>query len=330
MKKMRRVKVFVLGGTITMAPDLTGAVSPVLSGSQLLSSIPALKEIADVIIDTPFLKPGASLEMSELAQLAQQISGEEKQPFDGAVVVQGTDTIDETAFLLDLLCNDEKPVIVTGAMRSAKALSADGPANLFAAISVAAAEAAQGLGCLVVLNDEIHSAYTVEKMSKGLTSSFESPNSGALGYFFEGQVTFLRRPFMPFQSALCPSHFPKVAIIKVGLGQDGDLIEALPELGYEGAVIESMGAGHVPAHLVAILERLSKEMPVVLASRVIGGPIFRSTYGFAGSEMDLADKGLISSGWLSPHKARLLLTVCLGCRFLPDQVRDAFAVYGQP
>ncbi|TAL79223.1 MAG: asparaginase [Burkholderiaceae bacterium] len=330
MAGLPTVKVMVLGGTITMAPGKEEGISPSLSGADLLREIPQLGQVANVEVHTPFLKPSASLELAELAQLIQGKSDKGKPNHAGMVIVQGTDTIDETSFFIDLLYDKEAPIVITGAMRGATALSADGPANLFAAVSTAASDAARGLGCLVVLNDEIHAAHAVEKMHKGLVSAFESPDGGPLGYFLENAVRMIRRPCARLRQALHPSRFPDVAIVKIGLGSTISMFDAVTRLGYEGVIVEGMGAGHVPERFAADIEKLSKTMPVVLASRVIGGSVYKNTYGFPGSEIDLIRRGVIPAEWLSPHKARLLLSVSLGAGLARDEIRQAFAAYGQP
>src|SRR5690625_1420981 len=159
-------------------------------------------------------------------RITQQINSD--QVSAGTVIVQGTDTIDETSYLLDLLVSNHQAVVVTGAMRGADALSADGPANLAASIMVAANQDAKQMGALVCLNDEIHAARDVQKNHKFLLSSFESLQSGPVGYFCEGKAHFIRA-LTPFRQALTPERFAKVAIIKVGLGSEDDLINALPE-----------------------------------------------------------------------------------------------------
>jgi L-asparaginase len=313
-----------------MAPGKEEGITPSLSGADLLREIPQLAEVANIEVHTPFLKPSASLELAELAQLIQGETNKDEFRHAGMVIVQGTDTIDETSFFTDLLYDKEAPIVVTGAMRGATALSADGPANLFAAVSTAASNAARGLGCLVVLNDEIHAAHAVEKMHKGLVSAFESPDGGPLGYFLENAVRIIRRPCARLRQALHPSRFPDVAIVKVGLGSTISMFDAVTGLGYEGVIVEGMGAGHAPERFAAAIEKLSKTMPVVLASRVIGGSVYNNTYGFPGSEIDLIRRGVIPAEWLSPHKARLLLSVCLGAGLSREEIRRAFAHYGQP
>lgn len=317
------VNVVVLGGTITMAPGAAG-ITPTLTGEDLLAGVPALRDVARLAVRTPFLKPGASLRLDELADLARELSEDDRAA--GSVVVQGTDTIDETSFLLDLLYEGQAPVVVTGAMRGAAAPGADGPANLLAAVIAAASPALRGQGVTVALNDEIHHAVSVEKMHKTLPDAFCSPNGGPLGLIIEGQARLLRQ--MPAHRAHLPRplRFGKVAMVKLGLDDHEDLLEALPRLGYEGAVIEAMGVGHVPGHLVAALQALASQMPVLLASRVIGGQMLHNTYGFPGSEMDLIARGLMPAGWLSPHKARLLLAVALGAGLSPEEIRALLSI----
>jgi len=321
--RLPTVHVYVLGGTITMTADAGSGIAPTLTGEDLMARAPGLSDVARISVHTPFLKPGASLTPAEIGTLAEQI----RQRQTAAVVVQGTDTIDETSFLLELLHTDDTPVVVTGAMRGAQALGADGPANLAAAIRTAAARLAWGRGVMVVLNDEIHSAIHVEKTQTGLLHAFQSPNTGPLGYCLEAQPRFLHALPKRHSFAFDGARFGRVAIVKAALGDDDALIRALPNLGYQGVVVEAMGAGHVPEPLAAALATLAQTMPVVLSTRVHAGPIFCRTYHFPGSEMDLIARGLIPAGWLSPHKARLLLGCALGSAMRHDHIRAAFAVF---
>ncbi|MDB5622760.1 MAG: asparaginase [Devosia sp.] len=306
-----RVHVIVLGGTITMMPRPEGGIVPSLGGADLLRAVPGLEGIAEVTVETPFLVPGASLSLANLLEVAGRVEAALASGASGVVIAQGTDTIDETAFLLDLTHAGDAPVIVTGAMRGADAPGADGPANLLAAVTVAASGTARGLGVLVVLNDEIHAARFAEKGHKALPSAFISPSAAALGLVAEGEVRIALRPArLSLPGTLAP--LARVAIVKLALGDDGDLVRAAVGLGYAGIVVEGMGAGHVPGAAVPALTEAAERMPVVLASRAPGGPIFEQTYGFAGSERDLLARGLVAGGHLSPPKARLLLAALLG------------------
>ena len=315
------VHVYVLGGTITMAAGSGGGIAPKLTGDDLLAQVPGLDKVARLGVKTPFLKPGASLTFKEIADVAALI---EADSADGYVVVQGTDTIDETSYLLDLLHQGAEPVVVTGAMRGAAALSADGPANIMAAIHTAAHPDAADRGVLVVLNDEMHNARDVEKMNKGLVQAFQSPNRGPVGFYLEGQPRFMRRPDARPVLNLKPECFGRVAIIKASLDCDDALLRAAPDLGYDGVVLEATGAGHVPGQLLEAVDSVLARIPMVLASRVPAGPVFQNTYGFPGSEMDMIRRGAIPAGWLSPHKARLLMAVALGSGFSAAQIRQVF------
>jgi len=318
----------VLGGTITMAPQGTAGIAPSISGAELAAAVPALAEVAEVSVVTPFLLPGASLSFAQMRHVDELVGQALEEGAHGVVVVQGTDTIDETSFLLDLACRRSGPVVVTGAMRGASAAGADGNANLLAAVTVAASAEARDLGVLVVLNDEIHAARFVAKQHKALPSSFASPGLGPLGHIIEGRARVALRPARIDAGIKRPMPQPApVALVSVGLGDDDRMIRAVPQLGYKGMVIEAMGAGHLPNGLVAACEQVVQAMPVILASRVPGGPIFSNTYGFPGSEIDLIGRGLIGAGLLSAHKARLLLSLLVGEGRERAGVASAFALF---
>jgi L-asparaginase len=272
--------------------------------------------------------PGASLTVDDVLAVARLCEERLAAGVDGVVVVQGTDTIEETAFLLDLVVHSDRPVVVTGAMRGAEAAGADGPANVLASAIVAATPDAAGLGTLVVLNDEIHAARWVHKSHTGLPSAFASP-SGRLGVVSEAVAQFdLRMP--PRRPPVAPGSegdMP-VALIRMSLGDDGRMLREAHALGYRGVVLEGMGAGHVPACVAPIVGEVAKTMPVVLATRVPAGPLFASTYAFAGSEIDLRKRGVIPAGRLGGLKARLLLSLLLRSGSDSRAIRKAFAVHG--
>lgn len=324
-----RVLVLSLGGTITMVRDASGGIAPKLGAAELVASVPALAEVARIEARSPFRLPSPSITMANMLEVARILNDafdetNQTPSFDGAVVIQGTDTIEESAFFLDLLVTGDKPVIVTGAMRGAEAPGADGPANLLSAVRLAASEEARGLGVLAVLNYDIHAARFVQKSHTALPSAFESPMMGPIGLMTEGRPRFFarveRRPCLPVP----PAPPPPVALLKIAMGFDGRLLPVLPELGYAGLVIESMGAGHVPADVAPLLGSTAERMPVVLASRAMTGPVFTGTYGYPGGEIDLIARGLIPSGELSGLKARLLLGLSLSNALDP---RLAFAPY---
>lgn len=190
-KTLPRVLVLTLGGTITMTSDTGDGIRPTLDGAHLVSAVPSLAHVAQVDALTPFMLPGASLSLANLREVARLLRDKlASDTVDGAVLVQGTDTIEDTAFVMDVLLAQEKPIVVTGAMRGPQAPGADGPANLLAAVTVAASADARGCGVLVVINDEIHTARLAKKSHTSLTSAFESPGGGPVGAVVEGRARF--------------------------------------------------------------------------------------------------------------------------------------------
>lgn len=320
-----RVAVFSMGGTISSVDTGGKGVEPTLTGEALVSDVPEIAGVAEVSAASFRQASSGELGVEDLAELAAEISGRIDGGAAGAVVTQGTDTIEETSFVLDLLVDREAPVVVTGAMRNPTLPGADGPANLLAAIQVAVGDAARGLGTVVVLNDEIHLARFVRKTHTSNPATFRSDPVGPVGWVSEGVPRVVLRPAGRHKVDLSGDVGDRpVALYHVGLGDDGRLLPKLEEEGYAGLVVEAMGGGHVPSVMAGTLEELASKMPVVLASRTGGGEVLRSTYGFVGSEIDLLDRGLIYASHLDGRKARLLLTLLLRSGATKEEIAETF------
>jgi L-asparaginase len=321
------VLVISLGGTIAMTPSDSGTgVTPTLEGEDLVAAVPDLRHVARVRTLSFRRLPGAHLAFDDVFALSEQIEKEvEDGMVDGVVVTQGTDTIEETAFLLELLISCDAPVVITGAMRPPTAVSADGPANLLASVQVAANKQARGLGALVVFNNEIHGARFVQKTHPSSQSAFTSA-PGPLGWVSEGEPRILLRPARSVDLPARPTGPPQsVALITVSLDDDGRILRAVPDLGFSGVVVEALGGGHVPSQVADEIARVIDEIPVVLTSRTGRGEVLRETYDFPGSETDLRRRGAISAGWLDGPKARGLLTVLLRAGLDRPAIAEAIA-----
>lgn len=306
-----RVAVFTLGGTIASVPQSDGADAvPRLGPEELIAAIPQAHHLADLSL-MPFRQyPSGDLKIEDIVALAEQIDAVAAE-FDGFVVTQGTDTLEETSFLLELLLDTDRPVVLTGAMRNSGLPGADGPANMLAALRVAISPDARGIGPLVVFSDEIHLPRFVRKTHSSRIAAFTSPNAGPIGWINEDRVRIALRPRArngTFDRSRLGA-IPNVAVISIGLGSPP--LDAASIAGYAGLVIQGFGGGHVPGAMVQSLAEAVAVKPVVLATRTGAGEIYESTYAFPGSERDLLQHGLVSAGSLDAYKARLLLTLLI-------------------
>ena len=324
----RRVAVFGLGGTIVMgAPTGQSGVRPSLTAAHLVASVPGLAALGVELVarDVRSL-PSASLTFADLRALGAEIAAAVADGVDGVVVTQGTDTLEETAYALDLTYRGDQPVVLTGAMRNPTLPGADGPANLFAAVVTALDPGARGRGVLVAFADEIHAAARVRKAHTSSVTAFTSPVGGPLGQVVEGRPRWLNRSGR--RTLVPPStQDVRVGLVVAALGDDGWQLPLLAER-CDGLVVAAFGAGHVPQTWVPTLSELAARMPVVLASRAGAGPVLTHTYGYPGSEQDLLGRGLIGAGFLDPYKARVLLGLALAAGADRDQLAAAFAVAG--
>lgn len=332
MAKGPVVAVLSLGGTIAMTSTGTDGqgVRPRLDAAALLEAVPAVAAIAGIRARSLRSVPGASLGFDDLLDCLACARSEVEAGAAGVVVTQGTDTLEESAYLLDLLWDRPEPLVVTGAMRHPELPSPDGPGNLLASVVVASSAEARGRGVLAVLNDEIHAARHVRKTHSSALSAFVSPDTGPVGRVREGSAVFLgtlaRPPALP---APAPQRWSSVALVEAVLDESGGLLRLIDEA-YDAVVVSAFGAGHVSETMAGQIEKLASRIPVVFASRTGAGGTFQRTYGFPGSEQDLLIRGAIPAGFLDPRKARILLAVLLAGGADQVDIRAAFSRHGHP
>jgi L-asparaginase len=319
------VALFTLGGTIGMA----GPAADRLTGAELTAAVPGLAELGrPVEVQDIEAVPSANLTLAKMLDVVDAASKAISNGATGIVVVQGSDTLEETAFVVDQVWPHSNPFVLTGAMRNPTLAGPDGPANLLAAARVACSPAARDLGALVVFNDQIHAARWARKTHSTSTATFASPNAGPIGHLVEDQVRILTRPARldGVHDRAEPEDLEanKVALYTVTLDDDGLLLDGLADK-YQGLVVAGYGVGHVPSALAPVLGELAQQIPVVLTSRTGGGSVLRNTYSSVGSESDLLQRGLIDAGFLDPYKARVLLRLLLATNEGPDEIAAAFA-----
>lgn len=327
------VAIGALGGTIasTSAAADGGEMVPTLSAQSLAGAVPGLAGVAAVRAETLATLPSPSLDEATVLKALAWARGAVDAGATGVVLTQGTDTLEESAYLLDLLWDRDEPLVVTGAMRSSQAAGADGPANLLAAVRCAAGSASCGRGVLVVLADEVHAARWVTKADSMSTGAFGSPPFGPVGRCVESEVAYAvpAARVAPLHVPPEISRNPRVPLVATHLGDDGYLLEAIRAEDVDGVAVAGFGAGHVPARMAESVGRLAAQVPVVFASRTGAGPTGRATYGYPGAEVDLLARGAIGAGWLSPVKARLLLwALALDGPVEPATAAAAFDVRG--
>ncbi|WP_126427353.1 asparaginase [Brevibacillus marinus] len=309
---MEQVLVIQTGGTIAMSADETEGVKPV-DDQALNRCLPQLNRYAQVTMEHFANLPSPHMTLHVMNDLRRRIMQElEANRYAGIVVTHGTDTLEETAYFLDLTLplSVQVPVVVTGAMRSSNEPGSDGPVNLISAVRTAIEPASRDKGVLVVFNEEIHAARHVTKTHTSNVAAFQSPHCGPIG-------TVSKRGVLYHHAPLVREYFPiehvaaNVPLIKAVAGMDPLWLSFLLEQPVDGLVIEGFGLGNLPPAIVPTLAQLlAKGVPIVLVSRCLGGQV-APVYDYAGGGRQLRDMGLIFSNGLNGPKARIKLIAAL-------------------
>lgn len=323
--EQKTILVMFTGGTISMQIDpKLGAAVPTLGGEEILATVTHLdSHIQTRTLDYARL-PGPHMTPEIMWDLAQTVEKHLADPaIDGVVITHGTDTLEETAYFLEICLNSEKPVVLTGAMRNASELGFEGPANLRDAILVAACPGARDLGVLVVMNEQILAAAEATKTHTEEAGTFQSPNFGPLGVVDMGKVLLYRRPVFR-ETQTVRGVGGRVDLFKMHTGADDRFLRYAVDTGAKGLVVEALGRGNVPPAVVPGIEyALSRAVPVVLTSRALRGRVL-DAYGYEGAGKALRQLGVIFADTLNSQKARIKLMLLLGITDDHVQIRRYF------
>lgn len=325
MDNQNRVAVIFTGGTISMKIDpRIHAAIPALTSEEIMAMVTNIEKFADIEIinfsnlPSPHITPDIMMKLSKLVK--ETIT---RDDITGVVVTHGTDTLEETAYLLDLTINSHKPIIVVGAMRNSSELGYDGSSNLSAAICTAISPNARNKGVLVVMNNEVNSASEVTKTNTLSLDTFKSPEFGPLGIVDNDEVIFYR-DIIQKQHIETDKIEKKVGLIKCVPGMESDILYFYIDNGYKGIVIEGLGRGNVPPKMIdGIKEAINKNIPVVLVSRCPTGRVL-DTYGYEGGGKHLREIGVIFGGDSPGQKARIKLMLALSVTKDMNSIRKFF------
>lgn len=311
MKK--RIAVIFTGGTISMKVDeRIAAAIPALSSEEIMSMVTNIDKIADIEIITFGSYPGPHMTPDLIWSLSTLVKTTiSRDDIDGVVITHGTDSLEETAYFLDLNINCSKPIVMVAAMRNGSELGYDGPSNLSSAICTATSDDAQNKGVLIVLNNEVNSARETTKTHTLSLDTFKSLEFGPLGIVDNDEVIFYRN-IIKHEHIETESFEKEVALIKACVGCDSKYLLYAIETGTKGFVIEAMGRGNVPPEMVEGIKRaITLNIPVVIVSRCPMGRVLDS-YGYNGGGKDIRNLGAIFGGNLNGQKARIKLMLALG------------------
>jgi L-asparaginase len=295
---------------------------PAISGEDLLATVPDISKYATVEVENLSNVPSDYMDSERWVGLQKAVQTALARPeVSGVVVSHGTDTLEESAYFLDLTVKSEKPIVLIGAQRNASEHDFDGPRNLLNAVRICVSPDAKDKGAMIVLNNQINAARTVTKMHTSSVETFNSGDFGFIGYADNDRVIFYRNPLRRQHIGLTTDALPYIEIVAMYGGATGSLVKAAADQGAKGIVIQALGWGNVNVPMFeAIKYAIGKGIPVVIATRVPAGRVL-PVYGFAGGGKTLKDAGAIFADDLPPQKARLLLMLAL-----QSGVKDAEAL----
>lgn len=321
---MKKVAVVFNGGTISMKIDeRIQAAVPGLTSDEILSMVTGIEDFAKIESFTFSDKPSPHMTIQDMLRLSDFIKElVAREDIDGVVLTHGTDTLEETAYFLDLTIDTEKVIVVTGAMRSSSELGYDGPFNLATSICTAISDDAKNRGVLVCFNGELNSASEVTKANSMSLNAFKTPNFGPIGIVDNNKVLFYRNTKKHI-SYNVEKIDCDIALVKCAAGVKSDYIDYFIDKGYKGIVIEALGRGNVtPDMALGIKRAIDKNIPVVVVSRCFEGRVHEA-YGYEGGGKMLKDIGVMFEDTMPGQKARIKLMLAISDKNCAD-IRKCF------
>ena len=322
---MKKIAVIFNGGTISMKVDeRIKAAVPSLTGEEIMSMVTGIENYAEIESYTFSSMPSPHMTFETILELSNFVTElVNRSDIDGIVITHGTDTLEETAYFLDLTIDTSKPIVITGAMRSSSELGYDGPFNLATSICTAISDDSIGRGVLVCFNGELNSAAEVTKANSMALNAFRTPNFGPIGIVDNNKVIFYRNTINTSKYKVNKID-KEVALIKCAVDMDSTFIDFIIEKGYGGIVIEALGRGNVPPRMVPGIKRaIENNIPVVIVSRCLEGRVHES-YGYEGGGKMLLDLGIIFGDTLPGQKARIKLLLSINSELDLEQIRKQF------
>lgn len=322
---MKHILIVFTGGTFSMKiDDETGGAVPHFSGNELIQMIPDASQLAEIETYDFGKYPGPHVTPELMLQLSKKIRKFlSDNRYDGVIVTHGTDTLEETAYLLDLTIKTEIPIVVIGSMKNSSEPDWDGPKNLLDAIHICLSENSKNLGVLVCLNGEINAASEVTKIYSDSVDTFQSLDFGSLGFVQNGRVIYNRLP-RKLEILESDNINTNVDLITVYAGMDEKFFKFSADSGVDGIVVEALGIGNVPPKaFTGIKYAVEKGIPVVLVSRCPAGET-DYVYSYEGAGVHLHNLGVLFSDFLNGQKARIKLMLALGKTKDMDELRKIF------
>lgn len=309
---MKEILLIATGGTIAMRKDELGKIVPAVSGTDLLESLPELQKEANwQVIDFSNLA-SCNMNHQRMLELSRIVNQALLDPaLKGVIITHGTDTLEETAYFLDLTVKDNRPIILTASQRNASESDSDGPRNLRNSMLIALDPQAKGRGVVIALNEEIHAARDVRKLHTSHVDAFSSGELGSIGNIDNDDVLWHRKP-EPSRKFNLPQRLAEIIICKAYTGMSARTLECMVDSSVDGVVIEAFGRGNVPPEVVPAIRKLTDSgIPVVITSRCLFGRT-APAYGYPGGGADLERQGAFFAADLSTEKVRILLSLAMG------------------